>query len=415
MAVATRRAHGLLLGAALALLTFLFTALPLLAAAPRLGVELTWDASHEAWSVSGAEPWSALHPGDTVLAVGDEPATLLFLLTDNVYLEERAQVREWFAAKRRLARLLDEPAVTVTIRREGSVRTVLAAPRRAGYGVLNRAESIHFLVALAFFLVGATVVARRGLDGEARVLGALCASMTVVYATNAVSLLAETVYAPSLFVVTNLANMATFFLAPATLLHFACLLPRRRRFLERWPAVVPAFYAAAFAALAFLSLAAMNVCVALFFFGTLAVIAHGFIAYQAPLERQQMKWVAAAFGFGVGPWALLNGIPLLFVGHRLMSDTVPGAFFVAIPIGLAFAIQKHRLLDIDALFRGTFVYVLTVAMVAVVDVGLIALFGTRFGESLALASSWRFRSTLRLATRSAPCCAGSSAAARSIR
>ena len=86
MPVATRRARGLLLGAALALLTFLFTALPLLAAAPRLGIELAWDASHEAWNVSGAEPWSALHAGDTVLAVGDEPATLLLLGTGLVGL-----------------------------------------------------------------------------------------------------------------------------------------------------------------------------------------------------------------------------------------------------------------------------------------------------------------------------------------
>ncbi|RYG71033.1 hypothetical protein EON77_13250, partial [bacterium] len=84
------------------------------------------------------------------------------------------------------------------------------------------------------------------------------------------------------------------------------------------------------------------------------------------------------------PWVAINGIPLVFTGKRWMDDTIPGSFLVLFPIFLGFAIQRHRLLDIDALFAGSFVYVLTLAALGVVDLGMLSLFGSGFGKSLAL-------------------------------
>jgi signal transduction histidine kinase len=97
-----------------------------------------------------------------------------------------------------------------------------------------------------------------------------------------------------------------------------------------------------------------------------------------------MKWVAAGFVFGVAPWVLINAIPMLITGQRLMTDTIPATFTVSIPLFMAFAIRKHRLLDIDAFFEGTFCYVVTLLLLGIADLSFMGLLSTHIGNEPAI-------------------------------
>lgn len=400
----TARERGLVVLLAVVLAGFLGASTHFLASAPILGATTAWDETAKVWKVASTQgapagpstpspsPSPSLQVGDVVKRVGALEAGYLLLLTDNIGLEDRAQALEWFAAKRALwseLRPAEERgvAVPVEVERDGQRLVVAIHPRSPGLAFLAHVEVLHFLVGLAFFLVGAVAFVRgprTDVKDTRVVFFLLCMSMTATYVTNATSLLAESVYEPGYFVLMNLTNMVNFFLAPALLLHFALLLPRKRRFLQRWPGLVVAYYGVCAVVAAFLLLHVINLLVAVFFTLSLVAIVQAFVSFRGPVEKQQMKWVAAGFGLGVGPWVLLNGVPLLITGQRLMNDTIPGSFFLFIPLCMAFAMHKHRLLDVDALFEGTFVYLLTLLVVGVVDLGLLALFSTRFGRSLEL-------------------------------
>ncbi len=356
-----------------------------LSRAPTLGFGAAWDDAAHIWKVASVAPGSPLREGDSIDRIGGVDVGFLELLTDNASLESHDQIAPWFAARETMARTLAAETVAIEVHRGGLPVVAVVSPRPAGVAFLSHAPSMHIVVGLAYFLIGILVFTRGARTEESRVFFALCMSMTLVYITNGTSLLAEVVYEPWYLRLMNRLNMANFFFAPALLFHFSLLLPKKRALLERFPAITSGFYAACVLVVVTNPVRVVNVAVPLLFLGSIVASVQGYVANRKePIARQQMKWVAAAFLFSVLPWVLINGVPLVVWGKRLMDDTIPGSFLVFFPIFLAFAIQKYRLLDIDALFAGTFVYALTLARLGVVDVGLIALFGSSFGQSLSL-------------------------------
>nr|NJM02698.1 hypothetical protein [Desulfobacula sp.] len=120
----------------------------------------------------------------------------------------------------------------------------------------------------------------------------------------------------------------------------------------------------------------LNLCTALFSILSFISIFHAFFVYRNPVEREQMKWIAIGFLMGLAPWVFVNAIPLLITGERLVKDTIPTAFVVMLPLSMAFAIQKYRLMDVDDIFEGTFVYGITVLLLGVADLCLMGLWGS---------------------------------------
>ncbi len=91
-------------------------------------------------------------------------------------------------------------------------------------------------------------------------------------------------------------------------------------------------------------------------------------------ERQQIKWLLSAVGFAALVFAILAPAAL-FVDTPAASDAaltgiVVGMF--AIPIGVAVAILRHRLYDIDILINRTLVYGALTVMLALVYFGGVA-------------------------------------------
>ena len=109
---------------------------------------------------------------------------------------------------------------------------------------------------------------------------------------------------------------------------------------------------------------------------------------SSPTERQQTKWVVAG----------ILGTFLLFVPFTIASVWFPPAeptperlafmflmftpFYVvsylAVPVGIAFAILRYRLWDIDVIVRKTLVYVVLTALLALVFFGVVTLLSSLF-------------------------------------
>ena len=99
---------------------------------------------------------------------------------------------------------------------------------------------------------------------------------------------------------------------------------------------------------------------------------------STPIERQQTKW----FLFGLGLIVAL--IPVwLFAGITgrggFLSDFTQVALWMPLYFGLAIAILRYRLWDIDVIIRKTLVYAVLTALLALVYFGSVILLQRLFG------------------------------------
>ncbi|MRR34718.1 hypothetical protein EG829_08475, partial [bacterium] len=346
--------------------------------APILGIRTVWDENARIWEVAGSDPGCRLKQGDRLLQLEDLRLGFLHLLTDNIYIADRSEIFAWFEAKQVVYDRLSRPQVRVVIVRDGHVVETRIPVHKAGLSFLKRLESLHLLVGTAFFLIGLIVFWKKGFEEVSLVFCLLCMALTLTFVTNAASLMSEIVYEPACFVLMNMLNIPNPMAIGALMLHFSLLMPVKRDFLVRFPWVIWPFYASCAAIGLTLAVGIMNLVFPILFIGALAAMGQGYVQYKNPILRQQMRWVIAGFCFGLLPFVLINGIPLLVTGERLVNDTVPGLFLIFIPLFMAFAVQRTRLMDIDTLFDNTLIYSATFGALTVMDMAVVALFA-RFG------------------------------------
>jgi signal transduction histidine kinase len=348
---------------------------------PTLGIALEWDPVTQHHRVASTKPWSRLKTGDTIEGIGGFNVDYLQLQMDNIYVKSRDELFSWLGAKKEIFRKLSRPEVTLRILRDGKEMEIVATPRKAGVSFLNNLVFLHFIAGIIVFLTGIIVFNRLGKEEDGLVFLAMSLSIMLVFITNATSLMGEIVYEPAYLTMMNVANIVVLPFGNAALFHYTLLLPRKKNFLRRFPVLVPLFYGICILIVITLQIPIINSLLATLAVLTASSVLYSFLAESRPIERQQMKWVLAGFLFGLGPWILINGIPLLVLGRRLANDTVPAAFFVFIPLFTLFAIWKYRLMDIDALFEETFAYAVIILLLSVADLGLLGLLNTHYGEA----------------------------------
>lgn len=345
---------------------------------PGVELEAQWSNSH--WLVVRAP--APLQVGDQLLAVGSHPLGPLSLLRDNVAIASREQLRNWLSEQQALHGALRQ-GQPLQVRRQGQNLSLDPRLRRQGLAVLHNPAAAHAPVGLVFFLVGWGTLwhmLRRPDLGDvprrqARVFYLCCLSMATVYLTNCGSLLSPWGGSPGVFSLLNVLNIANFQLAPMLLFHFSWILARGS---DRTPLWLKGLWVMCLGVAFSLSISLQGLLVPLLFLASLAVVVVASLRARARLQRQQMRWVLLGFAWGLGPWILLNGLPLLFTGRRWLSDTVPGAFLVCIPLAMAVAIHRYRLFELGSFFEGTLVYGLTLASLLLLEVGLLTFLGWQF-------------------------------------
>jgi PAS domain S-box-containing protein len=247
----------------------------------------------------------------------------------------------------------------------------------------------YYLSLVGFFslVVGTIVMLRRPPDRAALHFYAICLLFFLMYSTS---------YTGKL----NLAdwtllwtdNLAILFL-PVVFLHFCLSFPERRLVTRRaW--IIPAAYMPALA-LAGAAVASQILFVTTsgnevlwritsaidrwkpIYFAALFALSFGTLldSYRKTRSltaRKQMKWLVWGTGAGVLPFFLFYSIPFALGREPRLAMELAGYIPLAlIPLSLAYAVVKHRLMDVELIFRRTLVY--TLATAAIVGICLLAL------------------------------------------
>ena len=109
-----------------------------------------------------------------------------------------------------------------------------------------------------------------------------------------------------------------------------------------------------------------------------AMIAN-YLATRDAATRARMRWVFAAFGFGVAAYLGLGRIPERLTGATLVPWDWLALAFLPFPLALAAAVLRYRLFDIEVIVRRSLVYSALAAALGLIYVGVAAAFGAVSG------------------------------------
>jgi PAS domain S-box-containing protein len=252
-------------------------------------------------------------------------------------------------------------------------------------------SAFYYLSLAGFFclVVGTVVLLRRPLDRASLHFYAVCLLFFLLYSTSYTGKLS-----PVDWVLFWADALAVLFL-PVVFLHF-CLTFPERRLRARWMWVVPALYMPALvvAGAAVMSHAllasgeepgalwgiveaidrAEPLYFAAFFTLSVAVLLDSYRRTRGLVARRQVKWLLWGTTAGVFPFLAFYALPFSLGREPGLALQLAGYGPLAlVPLSLAYAVVRHRLMDVELIFRRALGFVLAVAVIvglALLTVGL---------------------------------------------
>ncbi|HXY40464.1 MAG TPA: PDZ domain-containing protein, partial [Vicinamibacteria bacterium] len=311
-------------------------------------------------AAQGPAARAGLHAGDVLLAVDGEEVLSPERLEAALLAKGRGE-RVTYA----LLRADERRALSVTLQ-----------PLPQG-----NVAAFYYLSLAGFFslVVGTVVMLRRPAERTSLHFYLVCVLFFLMYSTSYTGKLDAFDW---LLVWTD--HLATLFL-PVVFLHFCFSFPERRiASARRW--LVPALYMPAFlltgaAAMSQALFArgeqpaglwgvveAIDAAKPLYFASLFAVsfgvLLHSYNRARSLTARRQVKWLVWGTAAGAFPFLAFYALPFA-LGREpgLAMQLVGYAPLALVPLSLAYAVVKHRLMDVELIFRRSLGYVLAVAVI----------------------------------------------------
>ncbi len=341
-----------------------------------------------------AQP-GGLRQGDVVVAVGGRS---LESWTEGLF-RPRTSAPGWRYGQ----------TVTYTVLRGGHRLEVSIRLGRYPLGALVQDEWGFLAFTLVFALVGAYVLLRRPNDPAARTLFQSAWSLLVAVPW-AFGLQVSDLFGGPSFWLYHATVLGVYLLFWISLLHFTLVFPTQHPLTTGRSWIVPLLYVAPFACyLVFLAATRYMAPNVMSWIGlwepgesalgllyvALAVAAMGasYRASRDPTTRQKIRWVVFATVVSGGGAVVLWIFPADILGHPLFSTNVLGLLLFPFPLGIAIAILRHQLFDIDVLINRALVYGTLTVVLALVYFGCVVLLQRLFqavigqGSTLAIVGS----------------------------
>jgi signal transduction histidine kinase len=346
--------------------------------APSVGISTAWDKGLKRWKVASADPWSGLKEGDLIESIEGLDIGRIHLIKSFFFLKERKEVLDWYGALKDLYKKLRREEVSFIVTRGSGELRIVLRPREVRLSFLSP-YAMELFIGFVFFVIGTAALYRKGIDEQSLILFLMCSCSTVYYVASTVSLFPETVMEPHFQFLISVVQALSASLAFMQILHLSLLLPKRNIVLHRFPRLLWLMYPLVILVVASLHMPVMTLNVLLISILTAIATCWSYFSCSNPVEKQQMKWICAGYIFGFSPIIVLNIIPLILTGDTLVDPRFAQIFAVLLPLFMAFAIHRYRLMEIDDLLHGALIYTATIGLLIGIDLSLLGIFGTRFG------------------------------------
>jgi signal transduction histidine kinase len=319
--------------------------------------------------------WTAgIRAGDRIMDVGGPGITYHAFYHDQHYLDSREGLRLFWEGQKLLSREMAIGKQTrFLIKRSGKDQLLSVTPGPFPLSEVAKRLWPLYLPGLVFVVIAGLVFGK--MDGEvsfANFIFLTSASLIFLPIAHTVRDLAFPVGAHRLQVLVN--ELGVFF-ASFSLFHLALVFPRRRKILDRHPWLVKAIYTSA--AVLFLLCAlrwippirSLNyLSGAAGLLACMGAMCYDFFTEKDLVYKKQIQW--AIYGFAGGAlWFLI--IILSIVAGRPFPEALMALPSVLVPISMAFAITRYRLMEIDELFDYAVVYGLTILVLEAAELAFL--------------------------------------------
>jgi len=233
---------------------------------------------------------------------------------------------------------------------------------------------VYLVTGMAGFLIGFAVFIRRREDPKARLFYWLCLAFSSAVVISGAW---YGVQGRALYLVPGVLFYSAYTLTPVILLRFALTFTPHDRmpdapFLWGVSLLFGAFFdavlVAAFAipSIALFRLMSLFVVFRLFFVlvsaATVAVLFRAYRTAASRERRDQVRWVLYGIIGGLVPFMVLYQLPRALGWGAPLGEDVASAFFIILPLSLAFAILKYKLMDVHVIVNRSLVYSLLTAV-----------------------------------------------------
>jgi PAS domain S-box-containing protein len=248
--------------------------------------------------------------------------------------------------------------------------------------------SYQYAVGLCYLFIGLFIYFRRGSAYKARHFYVFCLVSFIFCSFHSTEKLNP------FDQVVDWCNFIAGWLAPTLFLHFCLTFPEKKRWYRRWmgvaiyvPGAILTLVQVGFA-LSYVGMpgnTSLDVRLALerAWMGLLTfayvmsgvVLQLGYRRAEDPIVRQQLKWLRNGMLFGFAPFGILYALPFVFDVRFSPYLSYAVVTLPLIPLTIAYAIVRYRLMDVDVIFRRGFAYtlatlcILTAFYAVVINVG----------------------------------------------
>jgi two-component sensor histidine kinase len=293
-----------------------------------------------------------LRPGDVIVRAGG------------------LSLEEWLARPSGGAAWLAGGIVLYEIQRDGRPLVLRIRPRPVAFVSVLRRWAVQIAIALALLLIGAFVIVQRGGDLAARQLAFFCFFAALQYWGDGYNLQFSSIPLRWPFWFHVVYEHITYSFAVSSLCHFALVFPvmrpvvrRHRRLTPVLVFVVPVVIIALTMLLSGSVTAAITNGNQVSWFTAVGLIAITLVAAvvssrsaRDPVSRAQIRWITwytAVCGLVLFP---LYVLPIVLGRAPLLPHPGLMVFIAVIPLGLAVAILRYRLFDLDIIIHRSLVY-----------------------------------------------------------
>ena len=353
--------------------------------APYTGISFTQrDGRWFIEDVDGPSAGLEAFKGKEVYSIAGFRVEEFDLVEDFDYIPTRDGLNHWWRAQRYFSENVKTGLpLTITIRDGESFRDVVIIPSSIPLHRLIASNfTIMSVIAVFTLFVSLVVVFKRPGDIRAGVFFLFAFLVSLMDFTFGSYTSRDIAFDFRVFTLFRIINGIAYTLFPVSFLHFCLIFPyikgiARNRFF------LPFLYLLSVVLAIFFQTRVSYLSLNLLFLGCLlggiVSMYHTYIVIDSPTERAQVRWVILGTSVFAAVFLITAYIPILFKGYRIAGDMVPTFFFPLIPLSIAFAIERYRLMDIDTLFDGALIYTITLGVLVLIDIWVISLF-TRLRE-----------------------------------
>ncbi|HUB83377.1 MAG TPA: ATP-binding protein [Bryobacteraceae bacterium] len=253
----------------------------------------------------------------------------------------------------------------------------------------NPAVYYQYALGVIYLLIGLFVYYRRGSAQKAQHFYIFCLSSFAAFCFHYTGRL-DTFDTLAYFI-----NVGAGLFAPTIFLHFCLTFPERRRWFEKPSHVALLYLPTVLLSSIYLGVSTGTLNTGIPLVDLRWVLDRGWVllapllymigAYifnaeyrkaDDPIVRQQLKWLRNGAVFGVGPYFAVYVLPYAFGAIPNYYQGLSVLSMVLLPLTLAYAIVRYRLMDVDILFRRGYAYTLATLCVAAVFFGTVFWLGS---------------------------------------